>query len=253
LLLFARPVGAQTPLPSSPFGSGGFVPPDAATARIEDRLATYLLLHDATAKMSCAGNLETARFRADQSGDSDAAAAADARFNECYLEAYRAWLEYRDALLAGGALPACLATAFDLDVVHGAVESATFLTTATLFCDGTPAGGSRIHVPSDPAVQQLERAVARIVLGQATREARCALAYARALARAGGRQESIDRAKARFDRCYVTSTFAAQQKIHRIYATASGPPCLPEQSARGYLNEHIAAPGGLVGDVYCAQ
>jgi hypothetical protein len=78
------------------------------------------------------------------------------------------------------------------------------------------------------------------------------LVYVRGLEGAGGNPDLVAAAKETFDECYVTSTFAAQERILRLYAKNS-PSCLPAASALSALYENIAAPAAQVAGIYCAQ
>ena len=248
-LFLSRLVAAQTPLPDPPFINGGYLPPDVTSAQVEDQLAAFLLGDDRAAHVHCVAKLVTGLFHADQSGNAAMAAEVSANYNDCRAAAYHGWVAFRDALVAAGGIPACLA----LDAVHATIESATYLTLANIFCAGTaPSVEPRIKIATDRVIQRHLRSVAGIVLGYAARQARCTRTYVGGLEKAGGNPDPVAAAKEMFDQCYVTSRFAAQEKILRLYAKNS-PSCLPASSALSALGEHIAAPWAQVAGIYCAQ
>jgi len=252
-LLLSRLVAAQTPLPDPPFINGGYLPPDATSAQVEDQLAAFLLGDDRAAHVHCVAKLVTGLFHANQSGNAAMAAEVAAKYNDCRHAAYYDWVAFRDALVSAGGIPACLAAPLALDAVHGTIEDVTYLTLANIFCDGTaPSVEPRINISSDRVIERHLRSVGRIVLGYAARQARCTRTYVGGLEKAGGNPDLVAAAKETFDECYVTSRFAAQERILALYAKNS-PACLPAFSALSALGEHIAAPWAQVADLYCAQ
>jgi len=248
-LLLSRLVAAQTPLPDPPFINGGYLPPDVTSAQFEDQLAAFLLGDDRAAHVHCVTKLVAGLFHANQSGNAAMAAEVGAHYNDCRAAAYTGWVAFRDALVAAGGVPACLT----LDAVHATIENVTYLTLANIFCNGTaPSVEPRIKIASDRVIERHLRSVARIVLGYAARQARCTRTYVGGLEKAGGNPALVAAAKEMFDECYVTSRFAAEERIRRLYAKNS-PACLPAPSALSALGEHIAAPWAQVADLYCAQ
>jgi len=248
-LLLSRLVAAQTPLPDPPFINGGYLPPDETSAQVEDQVAAFLLGDDRAVNVHCVAKLVTGLFHANQSGNAAMAAEVAAEYGDCRHAAYDDWVAFRDALVSAGGVPACLA----LDVVHGTIENVTYLTLANIFCDGTaPSVEPRIKIATDRVIERHLKSVARIVLGHAARQARCTRTYVGGLEKAGGNPDLVAAAKEMFDECYVTSRFAAEERIRRLYAKNS-PACLPAPSALSALGENIAAPWAQVADLYCAQ
>jgi hypothetical protein len=122
---------------------------------------------------------------------------------------------------------------------------------ARIFCSGDPASDPLFSVPGSPLVLGHVRRVARLVIKQALKEAKCTTDYAAALAKAAG-APAIDAAIARFHKCYVTSTSAAQTGIQQLYASSPGPACLPLSDALDLLGDYIGFPADLLAGLYCA-
>src|SRR5262245_19325211 len=186
-LLLSRLVAAQTPLPDPPFINGGYLPPDATSAQVEDQLAAFLLGLDRAAHVNCVARLVPGLFRANRSGNAAMVAEVSAKYSDCRRAAYEGWVAFRNGLVAAGGIPACLAGPLDLDAVHGQIESVTYLTLANIFCDGPVASiDARIHISTNRVIERHLRSVARIVVAYAARQARCTQTYVGGLEKADG-------------------------------------------------------------------
>jgi hypothetical protein len=244
----AAAVGMAAPLPP-PF-SGGSIPPDVVTEQVERQLAAFFTKEVTGTIERCSFTVVKRLFAAQQRGDANAAASANAAFTACLSAERQAWSRFRDGYLADD-VPACLASAATLDGMHDLWRNQVMFAMRLVFCDGTSAI-SGLHVPADVGTYRLLAKVGKIFAKFANRHAQCLLKYVERLAAAGGDAAAADAARVVYDGCYVQRAHKAYGAMQRLYASTSGPLCLDANGAQGLLQGDVAL-GSILESVYCAE
>jgi hypothetical protein len=141
-------------------------------------------------------------------------------------------------------------TSIVLDGLHSTVVGDLNLTMSYLFCDGATTSHG-VHIPSDASVYRHATKLARIVLRFADRNGRCKINRQSRIAAAEGDPEAVADAETAYQYCYHAAASAAYGAIPRLYASSSGPACLPVDGAISLLQDKLAS-WAVLDSVYCA-
>jgi hypothetical protein len=242
---------AGTPLPTPPFTTGGFLPPDGLAYKQEVAVGKLLSKY-ALGRTKCDQKALLALQLAYEPVGMAKVPAVQAAWTECQAGLVLKYEVARDKLLLKGT-PACL-DQVGIDAIRAQLDAQFPLLAPVVYCDGDAAAPDPVtglDIPDFRNEATGEAAAAAVVAKAGTYASRCyALALKEAF-KAGGTIASdiLDKINACLEKASA-SGLAAMTKLDQ---TQSLPSCLPLATAQALVASAVALAGQFNDETYCAS
>lgn len=237
---------AATPLPNPPFSSGGFVPPDSLTLKLEVSVGKLLTKYAASIA-KCDQAAVIALQLAYEPTNTQKVPDVQAKWTTCRGNAGTKYGLGRDKLVLKGT-PACLDAA-GIDAIRAQIDAQFPLLGPIVYCDADAAAPDPVtglNIPDKKQEAIGEVAAAKVVTKAGTVAGKC---YSTAATLAFKLVEPL----AKFNACIGKPQTASDAAMDKLDQTQKLPSCLPVGTAKGLGTSAINLAGQFTDETYCAS
>lgn len=257
LVLVNGGIAAGVPLPSPPFTTGGFVPPDSTILKQEIAVGKLLTKY-AVGRGKCDARAVTDLQLAYEPAGMAKVPAVQVAWTQCQANVALKYEAGRDKLILKGT-PACLDQP-GIDAIRAEIDARFPLLGPTIYCDGdaaSPDSVTMLNIPDFRNEAKGEVAAAKVLTKVGGAAGKCytlALKYAFKL---GG--TLLPEIAARVEECFTRVRDVGDDAMDTLDQTQALPSCLPLNIAQGGVGAIVGTfasngiAGQFTGELYCAE